>query len=120
MEVFRQHGACVQRSEGLIKIPNRIVADALKKVPKEIRLYGRDQSNEIVPESGRLYFGFGGTPLLEILDMDTGRSRPSTKKDVAETTKLGDALPNMAYTMSIGSAFDALNAGFLEDARNFA
>ena len=60
----------------------------------------------MVLERGRIHFGLGGTPLHQILDIDSGKNRPSTKEDVGNATRLGDALPNFAFMMAICGASD--------------
>ena len=103
-DILTRNGAEINTDTGHVSIPSSLVTDALKTTPKDIHLYGRQ--NEMVLERGRVYFGFGGTPLHQLLDMDTGRSRASTKQDVANATKLGDALPNLAFMMAICGATD--------------
>jgi trimethylamine--corrinoid protein Co-methyltransferase len=103
-DILTRNGAEVNSDTGQIRVPSSLVTDALKTTPKEIHLYGRQ--NEMVLERGRVHFGFGGTPLHQLLDMDTGRSRASTKHDVANATRLGDALPNLAFMMAICGATD--------------
>ena len=104
--VFNDNGADVDPNTNLVRIPSRLVTDALKSAPKEVKLYGRNPKHDMILEDGRVYFGFGGTPLSRILDMETGKPRPSTKQDVADAARVGDALPNMGYIMSICGAFD--------------
>jgi len=104
-DILTSNGAEINNDTGHVNIPSSLVKDALKSTQKEIHLYGRDQSG-ILLERGRVHFGFGGTPLHQLLDMNTGKSRPSTKQDVANATKLGDALPNMAFMMAICGASD--------------
>ena len=106
IEVLTHNGAEFKADTGLLKIPSNLVKEALKTAPKEIHLYGRSQKNEMVLERGRVHFGFGGTPLHQILDMETGKSRASTKADVTNATRLGDALPNLAFMMAICGATD--------------
>jgi trimethylamine--corrinoid protein Co-methyltransferase len=105
MDILMCNGAQIKGDTGHVIIPSALVEDALKTTPKEIHLYGRGE-NEMMLERGRVYFGFGGTPLHQLLDMDTGRSRASTKQDVANATRLGDALPNLAFMMAICGATD--------------
>ncbi len=103
-DILTRSGAEINTSTGYVSIPRSLVTDALKSTPKEIHLFGRQ--NEMVLERGRVYFGFGGTPLHQLFDMDTGRSRASTKQDVANATRLGDALPKLAFMMAICGATD--------------
>lgn len=100
-----RNGAELKRETGNLTIPSSLVTNALKTIPKTINLYGRSQ-DEMVLERGRVHFGFGGTPLHQVLDIDSGMSRASTKQDVADATRLGDALQNLSFMMAICGASD--------------
>ena len=104
-EILTRNGAELKRETGNLTIPSSLVMDALKTAPRTINLYGRGH-NDMVLEKGRVYFGFGGTPLHQLFDMDSGMSQVSTKQDVATATKLGDALKNLAFMMAICGASD--------------
>ena len=80
--------------------------ESLSKAPKQIILCGRNPKYDILLEDSRVYFGMGGTPTPFIRDLETGENRRPTKKDFADATRLGDALPNMSFIMSIAGAFD--------------
>jgi len=105
IEILTRNGAELKRKTGNLTIPGSLVMSALKTAPRTICLYGRTH-NEIVLERGRVYFGFGGTPLHQLLDLDSGKSRASTKTDVANATRLGDALQNLGFMMAICGASD--------------
>ncbi|MEM3571668.1 MAG: trimethylamine methyltransferase family protein, partial [Candidatus Bathyarchaeia archaeon] len=104
IKVFKDAGAEIEDRK--IKIPQYLVEEALKKAPKTVILYGRNPKNSILLEDGRIYFGLGGTPTPYIRDVETGEFRRPGKKDVEECTKLGDALPNLKFIMTIAGAFD--------------
>ena len=106
LEVFRNSGAEVDFNTGYVRIPQYLVKEALRKSPSKVILHGRDENYSILLEDSRVYFGFGGTPTPYIRDLETGCIRRPTKKDFAEATRLGDALPNMDFIMSIAGAFD--------------
>ena len=106
MKVFKEGGADVNRNEKRVKIPQHLVNESLKKVPHQIVFCGRDPANDILLEARRVYFGMGGTPVPFIRDLGSGEIRRPTKKDMEESTILGDALPNMKFLMSISGAFD--------------
>jgi trimethylamine--corrinoid protein Co-methyltransferase len=101
---FSDHGAEV--NAGLIKIPESLVREALRKAPKAVTIYGRDSKNAITLGDKRIYFGLGGTPTPYILDYRTGEWRRPTKDDMIAATRLGDALPEMDFIMTIAGAFD--------------
>jgi len=106
MEAFKEAGAEVDFKSKLIRIPQHLVEEAIRKAPKEIILCGRNPKHDILLEDSRIYFGLGGTPTPYILDIETGKFRRPAKQDFADATRLGDALPNLSYIMSIAGAFD--------------
>ena len=106
MEVFHSTGADVDFKEKRIRIPQHLVEESLRKAPRQIVFCGRNSKHDILLEDSRVYFGLGGTPVPYIRDIDTGEMRRPTKKDVDEATRLGDALPNMKFIMTVAGAFD--------------
>lgn len=106
LKIFANAGADVDSKKRIIKIPQPLIKEALRKAPKQIILCGRKPEHDILLEGSRIYFGLGGTPTPYILDVKTGEFRRPTKKDVADATQLGDALTNMSFIMSIAGAFD--------------
>ncbi|MEM1545585.1 MAG: trimethylamine methyltransferase family protein [Candidatus Methanomethylicia archaeon] len=106
LEIFRNCGAEVDFDTGYVRIPQHLVEGALRKSPSKVILHGRSEQYSILLENARVYFGFGGTPTPYIRDLETGGIRRPTKKDFAEATRLGDALPNMDFIMSIAGVFD--------------
>jgi len=106
MNVFERGGARVEPKSGTIKISEYLVNEALKKTRKQIVLRDRNPIYDIVLEKSIVNFGMGGTPTPLIRDIKTGEFRRPTKKDFADATRLGDALPNMSFIMAIAGAFD--------------
>ncbi len=106
MEIFDRAGAGVDFKEKRIRIPQSLVEESLKKVPKEIVFCGRNPQNDILLEDSRVYFGLGGTPVPYIRDIENGEMRRPTKEDMNQATRLGDALPNIKFVMTIAGAYD--------------
>jgi trimethylamine--corrinoid protein Co-methyltransferase len=106
LEVFSLGGAEVDQKTKTVKIPNHVVEKSLAKAPRQFVLCGRNPSCDILLEGSRVYYGLGGTPTPFIRDVHTGETRRPTKKDFAEATRLGNALPNMSFIMAIAGAFD--------------
>jgi len=106
LEVFDKGGAEIDHKDARIWIPEHLVEESLARAPKQVVICGRDPRNDILLEDSRVYYGFGGTPTTFIRDVETGESRRPTKKDFADATRLGDALPNMSFLMSIAGAYD--------------
>ena len=106
MEIFDEAGAWVDSKEKRIRIPQSLVEESLKKVPKEIVFCGRNPQNDILLEDSRVYFGMGGTPVPYIRDIENGEMRRPTKEDMNQATRLGDALPNIRFLMTLAGAYD--------------
>ena len=106
LDVFRRGGAEVKVEDGSIRIPEHLVKECLAKAPSRITLCGRDPKHDILLGDSRVYYGMGGTPTPFIRDLETGQSRRPTKKDFADATRLGDALPNFSFLMAIAGVFD--------------
>ncbi len=82
-----------------VRLPEFLVKKALSTVPKQIVLYNRN--GEVAMRAGgyNSYFG-GGSDCLNILDHCTGQRRKPNLKDVAQATRLMDALPEIDFVMS--------------------
>jgi trimethylamine--corrinoid protein Co-methyltransferase len=98
-------GAEINEDRGTVQIPAVLVDEAVKNAPKEITLHGRNPKNDIRLESGPVHFGLGMNT-QQILDLETGERRRSTKEDAGRTARLADALPNIDFVMPLCSALD--------------
>jgi len=86
-------------------IPRDVVAWALDNVTPDRDGLRRDGSLAFRLGDGQVRFhNGGGQP--RALDLDTGRSRPATVQDVAEVTRLLDALPNIDHITPLFSPQD--------------
>lgn len=106
LDIFANAGADVDFKNKRIKIPQHLVEEALKKVPKEITLCGRNPKYDLLLEDNLVYYGLGASAAPYIIDNKTGEFRRPVKKDVADTTLLGDALPNIHFIMPIAGSYD--------------
>ncbi|MFP4558908.1 MAG: trimethylamine methyltransferase family protein [Archaeoglobaceae archaeon] len=106
MDVFEEAGADVDREKRRVRIPEHLITEAIRKAPSKILFCGRNPENDILLETGRIYYGYGGTPTPMILDHRTDEYRRPTKQDMIESTLVGDALPNMDFMMSNAGVFD--------------
>ena len=104
-KILVDSGAEIDRDHGTVKIPSALVEEAIKNAPKEITLCGRNPRYDISLERGVVRFG-PGLNAQQVLDLETGERRFSTKEDVARLARLADALPNVDFVMPLGSALD--------------
>jgi trimethylamine--corrinoid protein Co-methyltransferase len=88
------HGLGCRIDEGRVLLPGHVVQWALNNVTgqKEVRCV--DGSPGFTLGDGQFRFHNGGGPPF-IYDLDTGLRRPALLKDIAEVTRILDALPNV-------------------------
>jgi len=97
LNLLEKAGADVDHKAQIAKIPEKMVREALKTVPKEMTLHGRDPKHNLrIPVSSWPYVGTSGLGTF-IVDIKTGKKRDSTVKDIADLVKLADALTGADY-----------------------
>ncbi len=95
LEAFRKAGVAVTDGN-LVKISSALLDDCLASAPSKVVLCGRDPQNDLVLEGSNCYLGTGGTA-INVLDLQTGKRRPSTTNDVAMMAKVMDALDYISF-----------------------
>jgi len=90
-EIFYSHGCKVDKQTNIVKIPPYLVEEAIQSAPSQVLLAGRNPKNDVVLTGNRVGFTNFGVA-VQIIDLETGRVRQPTKKDVAEAAILCDAL----------------------------
>lgn len=92
LKMLDESGADVDHVKSIVRIPEEMVNEALRKVPNELTLCGRDQKNDMtIPVAGPPFVATTGLGVY-IRDMETGQKRDSTKKDIADFIRLADGL----------------------------
>ena len=92
-------------SNGRIKIPENLVTDSIDKAPSRIPMYDRLGNLTMPLELGKVFFGMGSDTTFTI-DLETGKRRMAVADDVENFARLGDALENIDFIMSMGSPSD--------------
>ncbi len=105
-DLFTGAGAKVTAEKGFFKVnlPQWLVEDSISSTPKSFVYYGRDPKYDFTAEPHRTGFTAFGQ-CINILDPETGEFRSSTKKDMANSARLQDALEHIrivARTMAPG------------------
>jgi trimethylamine--corrinoid protein Co-methyltransferase len=97
LEILEKAGASVDYENYLAKIPKKMVDQALESAPKEITLCGRDPKHDLeFPAKIYPYTTTNGlAPFVN--DYETGEYRLSTRDDLANFTKLGDAIDSIDF-----------------------
>jgi len=100
-EAFRAAGADVDEQTRIVRLPRRLVEDAVASNPSSVTLHSRDGRCDAVLEKNRVHYGTGGTALY-VLDPDTGERRKAIVDDVILNARLVDALPNVhVFTINV-------------------
>ena len=104
LDMLKEAGAFV--SDGnLVRFPARLVEDAIGSAPSRIVMCDRDGEPAMHLEDTKVYFGTG-SDCLNLLDPATGEHRKFKQKDIIDSYRLCDALPNIHFVMSIGIPAD--------------
>jgi trimethylamine--corrinoid protein Co-methyltransferase len=98
-------GAGARVDNDVVRIPDWMVKDALRKAPSRIVLGKRDGERSVKLEGNRSWFG-ASLDCLEYLEPFTRARRKFRLDDCRTTATLLDALPNYAWGMTFGMADD--------------
>ena len=93
LKALKSAGCNVDFASHLVKFPEDIVEHALKKCPCSFSVKARNSAYDLKFENNRVYFATQAAPSL--YDLNTGKRRPGTIKDITEITIIQDALENV-------------------------
>jgi len=105
LKLLKDAGATVDAKERIVKIPRGLIEEVVKKAKRSVTLCGRNPKNDVKFGEGKVYVMTSSTG-LRVLDMDTEEIRMSTKKDVADSARLADALDNLHIYSIMVDALD--------------
>jgi trimethylamine--corrinoid protein Co-methyltransferase len=91
LSILEKHGAVVDRSASIAKLPRNMVEEALRLCPSSMLLAARDRGRDIHAEGDRVYFGTGTLP-IKVRDLETGEIRLGRLRDCEDFARLIDAL----------------------------
>ena len=103
LAVYKKAGAKVDGDR--VWIPSYLVEEAVRRAPRKVTLCKRDGSRTVALEDHKIYFGTG-SDCPSIRDSFTGEVRLFTKKDIEDTARICDFLPNIDFRMSLGLTSD--------------
>jgi len=110
LEVYAGAGCRVDFEQQLVQIPEQVLQQALKTAPACFSLYGTKPSDEIQVTLDDVYT-IAGSSALNVLDLE-GRHRKATLQDLADFTRLIDALENANIMHAMVVPQDMPQAGF--------
>ncbi len=94
IDVFAGGGAIVDSKTKMVKLTPSMVEDAVRSAPEIVLLAGRDPKNDLLLEPGRVGFDCFGEA-IEVLDPVSRQSRAPLQSDLADATRLVDALDHI-------------------------
>jgi len=97
LRLLADAGAATDERTAVARIPEDVVADALRRAPKRIRLCGRDPGRDLeVPVDGPPFISTNGLSVY-MTDIETGARRPTTRADTMAFARLADALDAVSF-----------------------
>ncbi len=111
LDILEHGGASVDRDIMTAYIDEHMVNDAVKSMPKEIRLCARNPAQDMqAPKKGYPYMATNGTAVYT-RDLDTGEKRMTMGKDLLDFQVLSDAIDSIDYVWPIVTAHDGPEGG---------
>jgi trimethylamine--corrinoid protein Co-methyltransferase len=106
LRMLEKAGAAVDQKSMVAKIPERMIKDALGKVPESFTIGGRDRNLDVrLPAISWPYVALGGVTTW-IEDYQTKKHKEATTEDLAQLTRIGDAMPGVDLIWPIVTARD--------------
>lgn len=103
LELLSRAGASVDGS--LVRIPRRIVEEALDVVPREVTLFDRTGEPRLRLSGHATYFGTG-SDCMYCYDHRTNTRRRAVLQDVVDAARVTDACENIDFVMSLFTPSD--------------
>jgi trimethylamine--corrinoid protein Co-methyltransferase len=97
-------GFPVDPDSQMVRVTPELLHTALERLPRQVALHSRAGEAVVAPTSGSRFMG-AGTP-VNVLDLDSGARRPSTREDVRQLVRLQDALPQVDVVRPTVTATD--------------
>jgi trimethylamine--corrinoid protein Co-methyltransferase len=104
LALFDHAGADVDWKTRMVRIPESLVKETIRKAPSEFKMYGRDPKYELDYSGNKVHFGVAGCA-IRVHDLD-GKVRPGTLADVENFAKIADYLENIHHILLTVTPFD--------------
>jgi len=106
LEILDKNGASVDFDEMIARLPEKMVNRAIESVQKEFSLCARDSKRDLeIPTESIPWMTTSGLAVF-VNDYDAGKYRDSTRKDIAQFARLGDAVDSLDYLWTALTARD--------------
>lgn len=115
-QLLGSHGARVDEGRQLVRIPRRLIAQALATAPHVYTMHGHGGRSLVLGERGK-YYTRTGTGLDWIVDFGSKQRRPVVGSDLRNWIRVADALGNVHM---VGALYDQEGAPQAMDVRAVA
>jgi trimethylamine--corrinoid protein Co-methyltransferase len=97
LKLLKKAGADIDARKMVARLPRDLVMSSVRKAPKEFKLCSREKKNDVVlPAESYPHICTNGLSIY-MTDLETGKKRPTTRKDLAMFAKLADSLDAISY-----------------------
>ena len=96
LDMLAKAGAEVDHAAARIRFPRDLIMSEAARAPERVILYSRDGKNDLDLAEHRVHMGTGGAA-IRILDLETGKARPTTLNDLYQLGRLVDKLDNVHF-----------------------
>jgi len=105
LDCFESGGARVDRKSKMVRIPPRLVEEAIRSAPSKVILAGRDPKHDLLLEGRRVHFT-NFSEGVKVNDLQTGKTRAPVKKDLVDTARVIDCLDEVDFCEKALGAHD--------------
>lgn len=102
---FRESGARVDEQNRIVKLPPKLVEDAIASAPSRLHLAGRDPRHDLVLDGRSVHFT-NFSEGVKLNDPATGENRAPVKNDLVQAARLIDGLEEMSFCEKAMGAHD--------------
>jgi trimethylamine--corrinoid protein Co-methyltransferase len=106
LELLGDRGAAIDRETRIAKIPPKMVEAALDSAPKTFTLCARDPKHDLQMPAHPIPYATTSGLAVFVVDLETGEYRSSTCNDIAELSRLADALDPIDFLWTSLTATD--------------
>ncbi len=99
LEIYGRAGARIDLDRHIVRLPDHLIDDALGRCSPRVRLHGRSGAAPLEIGERRSYFGTTGFA-TNVLDIESGKYRPSLSQDLIDAFRLADVLETPHFIMS--------------------
>jgi len=96
LDMLAAAGARIERDKDRIFFPRALVEAQVQRAPQKVILYSRDGRNDLDLSGERVYMGTGGMA-INVVDLETGKSRQSMLADIHNIARLVERLDNVHF-----------------------